>query len=219
MRSIVLFGDSHAWQWIPPLAAIAGQRDWRLVIYTKAGCAAEDVTNPNVTDEATSHCAQWRDAVFARLAAVRPSIVVISSFILDFGGLPAKMFAADMTKTIAKLKADGSRVVYIEDIPVPGFKVPDCLSDNVSNIQECSYRLNAGLVDPATRDALNQAATRDGAVVVDPRPWLCTITVCPPVIGNTVVYFDKTHLSKTFTLSLTPELSTVLSAVVPAAAG
>jgi hypothetical protein len=214
-----LFGDSHAWQWIPPLAVIASQRGWRLVIYSKEACAAEDVTNPSAISEQSSHCAQWRDSVFAGLSALRPAVVVMSSWVLDFGPLGQEMSAADTTTTIDQLKADGSKVVYIEDTPTPGFSVLDCLSTNTNDVQECSYSLTAGLTDPSTRNAVNQAAGRDGALVIDPIPWLCTTTVCPPVIGNTVVYFDKTHLSRSFTLTLAPELSAALSAVMPAAAG
>jgi peptidoglycan/LPS O-acetylase OafA/YrhL len=218
-RTVVLFGDSHAWQWIPPLAVIASQRGWRLVIYSKEACAAEDVTNPSAISEQSSHCAQWRDSVFAGLSALRPAVVVMSSWVLDFGPLGQEMSAADTTTTIDQLKADGSKVVYIEDTPTPGFSVLDCLSTNTNDVQECSYSLTAGLTDPSTRNAVNQAAGRDGALVIDPIPWLCTTTVCPPVIGNTVVYFDKTHLSRSFTLTLAPELSAALSAVMPAAAG
>ena len=189
------------------------------MIYAKEACPAEDITNPSASYEASSNCAQWRDAVFARLSALRPAIVVMSSWILDFGPLGPEISAADTTATIGKLKADGSKVVYIEDTPTPGFSVLDCLSMNINDVQECSYSLTAGLTDPGTRNAVNQAAGQDGALVIDPMPWFCTTTVCPPVIGNTVVYFDKTHLSRSFTVTLAPELSTALSAVMPAAAG
>ena len=215
-RTAVLFGDSHVAMWAAPLAAIAAQRGWRLVIYTKENCSAEDVTNPNVLQESISHCAEWRDAVFARLAVLRPAIVIMSSSVLDSGSLGPTSFAADMTKTIEKLKADGSKAVYIEDIPAPGFNVPDCLGDNPNNVQECSYRLTEGLVDPGTRTAVNQAAAGDGALLIDPIPWLCTTKVCPPIIGNTVAYLDTNHVTKTFTVSVTPELSTALSVVMPA---
>ena len=140
----------------------------------------------------------------------------MSSSVLDSGSLGPTSFAADMTKTIGKLKADGSKVVYIEDIPAPGFNVPDCLGENPSDVQKCSYRLTQGLIDPGIRTAVNQAAGGDGALLVDPIPWLCTATVCPAIIGNTVAYLDTNHVTKTFTVSVTPELSTALSAVMPA---
>jgi peptidoglycan/LPS O-acetylase OafA/YrhL len=214
-RTVVLFGDSHAWQWIPALSAIASERGWKLVIYTKEACSAEDVTNPSVSDAESSNCGQWRNAVFARLASLRPALVVMSSWVLDSGSSGPEMFAANMTTTIAKLKADGSKVVYIEDTPTPGFSVLDCLSTNTSDVQQCSYSLTTGLTDPATRTAVNQAAAQDAALVIDPIPWLCTTAVCPPIIENTVVYFDKTHLSRSFTLTLVPELAAALSSVMP----
>ncbi len=213
-RTVVLFGDSHAWQWTDALAAVASQRGWKLATYAKALCPAEDVTNPNVIDEASTHCTQWRNAVFARLAVLRPALVVMSSFLLDFGPLGTARSTGDMTKTLDKLKADGSKVVYIADTPAPGFNVPDCLSENLTDIQECGFRLNAGFPYPDLWSALNQTAAGDGALVIDPTPWLCTATVCPPVIGNTIVYPDDRHLSKSYTRTLTPELSAALSVVM-----
>jgi hypothetical protein len=211
-RTVVLFGDSHAWQWTPALVGVAVQDGWRLVTYTKGGCPVENVgANVPALDESSTNCAQWRSAAFAALSALRPALVIISS------QTKAVSTAKDMTETVNKLRADGAKVVWLEDTPYPGFDVPVCLSRYETEIRKCSFSLTTGLYEPGVRDAVNQAAARAGAVLVDPTPWLCTRRVCPPIIGDTVVYFDESHLSSTYSMSLTPELSAALANVMAGA--
>jgi hypothetical protein len=62
---------------------------------------------------------------------------------------------------------------------------------------------------------LAAAAAGAGAVVINPAPWLCTATVCRPIIGDTAVYFDESHLSRTCGVTLAPELSAALSWLMP----
>ena len=42
--TVVLFGDSHAGHWFDALTWISKQRHWRLVVMTKEGCTAAEVT-------------------------------------------------------------------------------------------------------------------------------------------------------------------------------
>ena len=51
---------------------------------------------------------------------------------------------------------------------------------------------------------------------MDTAPWLCTVTVCPPVIAGTVAYFDNSHISNAYALKLTDELSAALKPPMPA---
>jgi peptidoglycan/LPS O-acetylase OafA/YrhL len=207
-RTVVLFGDSHAWQWTQSLAAVASARHWKLVTYTKASCPAEDNTVMNAYQDYI-HCGQWRAAVFRRLAVLRPQVVIMSS-VTQADSTPTSMSA-----TIARLEADGSRVVWLEDTPSPVVDVPVCLSQYPADVQRCSYTTAAGLFALQLRDSLNRAAARDGAVVVDPVPWFCTTTVCPPIIDDAVAYFDGNHISNTYALTLAPALSAALETVMP----
>jgi hypothetical protein len=211
-RTVALFGDSHAWQWTQALAAVASQRDWKLVAYTKGGCPVYDVS-PAVpaSQVGSTNCTQWRAAAIAQLSTLRPALVIMSSQTKGFGT------AKGMTETVDAVKADGAKVVWLEDTPSPASNVPDCLSVHPTDIQKCAFSLTAGLYEPQTRTTLNQAAARAGATLINPAPWLCTARVCPPVIGNTVTYFDDSHLSSTYAMTLVPELSGALAASMPVA--
>ncbi|WP_370457879.1 SGNH hydrolase domain-containing protein [Actinoplanes sp. OR16] len=40
--------------------------------------------------------------------------------------------------------------------------------------------------------------------VVDPARWLCAGGICPPVIGNALVYRDTSHMSVGYSRALAP---------------
>jgi hypothetical protein len=113
-QTVVLFGDSHAWQWTPALNIAASERDWKLVTYTKGGCPVQNVgATVAALDESSTNCAAWRNAAFAKISALRPALVIISSQTKGF------VTAKDMTETVSKLKADGAKVVWLEDTLQP----------------------------------------------------------------------------------------------------
>jgi hypothetical protein len=58
------------------------------------------------------------------------------------------------------------------------------------------------------------ALRTEGVTVIDPTPWFCADSVCPAIIGNTLVYRDQSHVSATYIRLLAP----VLSSQLPAAA-
>jgi hypothetical protein len=107
----------------------------------------------------------------------------------------------------------------LEDTPFAGKvgSIPECLAAHSKDIQRCS--LERG--DPQTRlDAMLQrnlessAAKKAGAILIDPTPWFCTATTCPPVINDMIVYSDNSHTTATYATWLSPELGRALQQVV-----
>jgi hypothetical protein len=54
---------------------------------------------------------------------------------------------------------------------------------------------------------VEQAAKDLGATVVNPVPWFCTLSVCPVVIGNVLVYQDRSHMTTAYSAALAPVLA------------
>jgi len=75
---VVLFGDSHAAQWFPPLEQVARRRHWQLESLTKTTCPPNDLPlfSPYLGREYTE-CQQWRTSILARVRAERPTLVVL----------------------------------------------------------------------------------------------------------------------------------------------
>lgn len=127
---IVLMGDSHAFQWLVPLTAMAARRHVRLDLITKAACPVSDVTYVLTSANSASSfmigkpyhaCTLWRNAAFKEIRAIRPQSVVISSQIRPEPTSPTTL-ADGLTKSISILtnaipSHNSKHVVYIEDIP------------------------------------------------------------------------------------------------------
>jgi hypothetical protein len=62
-------------------------------------------------------------------------------------------------------------------------------------------------VGSARRSMMARAVTKAGATIVDPMPWFCSLSRCPVVVGNILVYKDDSHISTVYARLLAPLLS------------
>lgn len=205
--TMVLLGDSHAAQWAGPVFDWGLQNHWKVWLLAKSSCQAgvyPDYVVPAL-HRVYTECNEWRQKAFDFIASIRPEIVVIGS--LSKGGT---ITPDGMVEATGIIRATGSKVLFIADNPYMGIDPPSCLAQQADDIQRCSVpRSSAGLDAPA-RLAEIAGAQAGGAEVWDPTPYLCA-DVCPSVIGNVGVYKDESHLTSTFTKSLTPQLGAVLT--------
>ncbi|MBV1855036.1 acyltransferase family protein [Catellatospora tritici] len=210
--TMVLFGDSHAGHWFPPLEQIAKDRGWRLAVVTKSACSAAStlIYMPNMKRNYTE-CVQWRDAAVEYIRSLRPALVVMSSNgngdAVDIGADQAVGWANAWRKTFSRLAQPGTRQVLISDTAWPAGDAPECVSAHLSNVDACHRPTQAAIGDGRRRALVAEAAVLDGVTVIDPLPWLCTQARCPVIVGNTLVYKDNSHLTATYAKLLTPVLA------------
>jgi peptidoglycan/LPS O-acetylase OafA/YrhL len=216
-RTFVVVGDSHANAWFPAMLAFATEHHWRFVLYAKGACPPGVYPGymNNLTNRVYTECDTWRSAMFDRVNALKPDVVIVTSQTRVVAVEPS-----GMAKTVTNLSASGARVIYLEDTPYPGTTVgavPDCLAAHPDDIQQCSLVR----ADPQNRlETMLQRTTeinaaRDaGATLWDPTEWFCTATTCPAVIGNIVVYSDTSHTTATYISWLAPEFSAALGKIV-----
>jgi hypothetical protein len=210
-------GDSHANAWFPAMVAFATEHHWRFVLYAKAGCPPGNYPNyfSELTNRVYTECDTWRSSVFDRVDTLKPAVVIVTSQTRTVAVEPA-----GMATTVDNLAASGARVIYLEDTPYPGTTVgaiPDCLAAHPDDVQQCSLDRS----DPLNRlDAMIQrtteadAAKTAGATIWDPTEWFCTATMCPPIIGNIVVYSDNSHTTATYISWLAPEFGAALGTMI-----
>jgi len=214
--TVVLTGDSHAYQWYPAISQIAERRGWRLVVMTKAGCPLYDVSVDLASlRRAYTECDTWRAQAMERIEQEDPDLVVMTAAVFSSRGEDFTARWADgVGRTTRELRAStGTEVVALADTPNPDADVPTCLAENLDAVQECAIEREEALLDPARRQATARAAERAGAVVVDPVPWFC-LESCPPIIGNAPAYHDDDHISATYAAQLAPLLDERLSAAL-----
>ncbi|MFE0627432.1 acyltransferase family protein [Streptomyces sp. NPDC058864] len=220
---VVLFGDFHAAQWFPALDRLAHEHHWRLVSLTKASCKTAAVTIVNHNRPYTA-CDRWREKAFARIARLRPALVLVSS---SEAGTPARL-AADPRRqwtdgfrdTFGRLTATGASVGALLDTPWPELDAVDCTAAHPLRLSRCTRPATEAIRDPARRTAVREAARATGVHVIDPEPWLCVPDgTCPVVVGDTFVYRDDSHLADAYSEALAPVLHTRLAPLLPPTAG
>jgi peptidoglycan/LPS O-acetylase OafA/YrhL len=211
-RTMVLVGDSHANGWQPAVDAFAKANHWRFILMTKAACSPGiylTYIDP-ITNRLYTQCNFWRNAMFARVAELKPDVVLINSEIRTVDIDPT-----GMVQSIRKFQADGARVIYLEDTPNPDKvgSIPDCLAAHAVDVAKCSLPRAAGstrLEGMIQRRVEAAAAKAAGAALIDPTPWFCTETTCPPVINDTVVYADASHTTASYVKWLAPVMTEAL---------
>lgn len=206
-KNVVVFGDSHALQWFPPLIRLAENRGWRLVGLVRAGCVVGQV-------QYERPCNVWRNKAMRRIVRrERPDLVVVST---STGGryrvvhkgrrlnrrASQGVLIAGFAKTLRRLKRTGAEVVVIRDQMLAPFNPPECVSKHSDDVGRCVFYSRRKR--ERAFDAFGAARAR--ARLVDPNRILCPRHRCPSVMGRMLVYRDTYHMSATFARTLTPWL-------------
>ncbi|MEU2928349.1 acyltransferase family protein [Streptomyces sp. NPDC007251] len=208
-RTLVLMGDSHAWQWNDVYDAIGKDLRVRVVTMAKGGCSPQiyHIVNPQVNREYTE-CDSWRQSAFAALKKIHPDVLVIA----DRARREANRTGAEASFKV--FKETGARLAYMTDTPEPGQNVPDCLATHIDNITLCNRKQWQALEYPQFRTMEREVAEKYGADIIDTTPAFCTADVCPAVIGDQVVYFDNSHITSSYSKSLKPFLKPALKEIL-----
>src|SRR5262249_51790537 len=75
--TVVLFGDSHAGQWLPALEEVANQNHFRLIAMERSSCPVASVLIFSIAlKREYSECETWRDLALERIHELRPRLIV-----------------------------------------------------------------------------------------------------------------------------------------------
>jgi hypothetical protein len=200
-RTIVLFGDSHAAQWMPVLEKLAFEKNFTLVSLTKSACPAPAVVKVESGGYKNADCAEWRKNSIARIQALQPEAVLVSGmqhFELPAGySSRAQWWREGQIKTFEALQDSSENIIYISDTPHPVRDIPSCLA--------------AGRADKCNTTEPSEAIFSPGWKRINPTSWFCSET-CPAVLNGVVVYRDASHISVMASKMVEPQLlSTLIS--------
>ena len=214
-HTAVLVGDSQADMWLPAFDVAGKQQHWQIIDWTKSSCPMADlsIVNPSL-HRLYTECDTWRQQTVARIAALQPDLVFVSDSedILGATITPQQLSQATLN-TLNTLRAtSGAQVELVQDVPVPGFNLPDCVAAHPQDVNNCTFATTRAYSFPSRHRALAAAAGSSGYTVLDPISWICTSTTCPAIVANRLVYRDATHLSATFNAWLAPRVEPLLTA-------
>jgi hypothetical protein len=206
----ILFGDSHARQYLHVLATRAGEG----AMLTQAGCfSLPGVTNYSYASREASACAGHHADLARRVRERGIPVVIIANrwdrALFDpadfhrFGrasqeGWPRLEAALDQLR--ARLPA-ATRIVIIGSVPTAASAGPEMVGGYLRCLAFVNTRCPQHLPrEKAEGFAINPllaryAATHPGVRFFDPQEVLCGPQACDIVQGGKALYFDDTHLT------------------------
>lgn len=200
--TVVLFGDSQAMQWFPPLLRVARQRGWKLIGRTRAGC-------PPAAIRFASRCDRWRKETLRRIERHdKPDIVVTGTGVV-YGAvrkgrrLSPKASAPHMrrglARTLRRLRRTGARVAVMKTLTWSPDRIVSCIKRSKRKLRRCAFKRKQPT--NAVFEARAAKSVR-GAKLIDARNRVCLKKICPAVIDDMIVYRNPQHLSATFARTL-----------------
>lgn len=220
--AVLLWGDSHAHHWLPPVAAAAGQLKLNLATMTMRACRPLAVRANGDACEAfnrwlISNLPEWRAK--RRLAGIVISADWVSGMGVVFPDKPGEQrdsyfdrrahdpkqaqeyLRQELHAVLSAARDNGLRVLLVMPSPVQRFAPAHCLS--VAGEKDCKVTLAAvrQYMRTTEKTLRSTVAEFDMVRLIEPVDFLCRDGVCPAIIDGVIAYSDDDHLSKTFTNS------------------
>ncbi len=217
----MVFGNSHARMWIPAFDEIGSRLGYTTYYFVKPNCAASLVTVGELVPGSPlwQECDDFRSWALDQIAELDPALVVVASsgpnpVLYDSAGERIPKDGIDAATEagyedlFTRLASTAQRTVLLRDVPKNENLPDECLTQPGNDLGDCLFTpLAASVVDA---DISVTAATATGTEVVDPTKWVCWDGSCPAVIGDTLPYRDRGHLTTVYAASLAGELSAAL---------
>lgn len=215
-RTLMLVGDSKIAQWQTAYSDLGRATGWRVDTVTKSACPFADA---DVSDDGRvrTDCREWGRAALRQVLAAAPDVVVTSQRAAEAtleGG--DERTRGEMIRGLhsywKQLQDAGIMVVVHLDNPFPTtHPVYRCVEKNPGDVTRCAFARTEGTAASAAPVLREAAETLPGVRIVDMAPTICPDDGrCPAVIGDVLVYRAGSHLTRTFTESVEPQLAAAL---------
>ena len=216
--TVALFGDSHALAWFPALDKLSKREHWKLFSQTMSSCNPADIKAWSSTlGKIMENCPIWRSNAIQKIIARKPLFVLVGGTrnfqTLEPNGVVASqkrsyiIWESGMRRTIDAFKRAGIKVILISDVPFAKGDPIICLSAHPNSAIACANPVNDA-IDTNWLAAERAVSKAEAINLIEPQLWVCPTAPCPAIINNMLVYFDPSHLTATFSQSLSGRLGT-----------
>jgi len=202
-KTVVLFGDSNAGNWVPALDILFKAMGYRLALFGFIGC-----TTAPVPETATSQpgfpgqwqlCNTWHASLPAAVRAQKPiAIMEAASPWMTLDAQEVADWVPAMKSAFDQMTIGSPKTLRIELGTTPLFPaiMPTCLAANPTAIQKCGVNFSNPMSPYSlllARDAKIASAAK--AILLPSWQWLCYQHECSPLIKNFMVVVDRDHTS------------------------
>jgi hypothetical protein len=204
--TIAVVGGSHSSQWLPALKLIAEPSGWDVFSFTKSNCPFY-VGASGVSEKEVGSCQRWNQNVMQALLKLRPDAVFMTS--TRYNDDADDEFVPDgYINAWHQLAAAHIKVIALRDNPDFEFDVSACVELHGADSPLCALPRHRMLEIPSPTELIpNPPAT---VRFIDLSDYFCDGQVCPPVIGNVLVYRHMNHITATYVRTLAPMLQSEL---------
>ncbi|GAB3496677.1 acyltransferase family protein [Amycolatopsis cihanbeyliensis] len=197
-RRIVVVGDSHPGQFLGALLPIAERRNWQVSSLLRGGCPFSTESDIVPGDQP---CMDWNADVIDQIARIRPDVVFTTATREVRMGL-TEYTPPGYVAQWRKLAELDIPVVAVRDNPRYDFEPSSCVERYGQDAEVCA-RPRAELLSPEPPYA-GMSVLPDNVHFLDFSDYFCTERLCPPAIGNVLVYMDNNHISATYMTTMAP---------------
>jgi peptidoglycan/LPS O-acetylase OafA/YrhL len=210
--TVVLWGDSHALQWLPALDPLLKEMRLRGVLRAYAGCPSGLSGGAEVpvhfrrclgfTAAATADVLErGREGPVAVMLSSRWAVYVNERprSLVDRsargGWAPGQAaIESSLEQLAARLRDEAIPVGIALPVPELRFEAPNCLYRESPDHCAEPGAAQREYLQPAAQ-LLRRVAARYDAALMDPAAALCPADSCPVLVGNKALYLDDDHLS------------------------
>jgi hypothetical protein len=198
-NTIVVFGDSHALMWIPAILPTARADAWNVVPLIRKGCEVPKwIGNGYPSDPSSdlASCHAWYRWARQQAQRLRPDVVLVTGCCSGVHGSLATTMRNTYAATAAALRRYARTVIVIEDEEDIDSQPVDCLLAAGATLGSCMTTHTSD--DLAFNDGLARLAKAKHFGFLKTRGWFCYRNRCPMVVGTTIAYQDRNHITKEY---------------------
>lgn len=213
-KTLVLLGDSQAFQWLPAFDVWGNTHHWKVVVLAKAGChpwPSPDYTydehkTDGVATTAYPQCPVFNTWVKSKVLNLKPQAIVVGGGIGTLTSLAAEHaigIVQGMQRLVVSLAPSKAQIIMLGNIPwfIEDAPSPNCLALNTTTATRCAMNRST-LTSPARplmaemSKAISMVVKRKILPVIPVINLVCGPVKCPTISNSTVLYFDGSHVSR-----------------------
>jgi len=184
-KLLVLFGDSHAFMWLPAVLALARRDGWAVVPLIRFGCTPGNWSHENA-------CGAWYRWGIRQIRRLRPDVTLLGGSIGERPSWEVRTATAGVIAAAQTLRTLG-RLVVIGDPEGLAYDPVPCVVAPRASMPSCTTTWP--IESLAAYDTVARAMKRLGVGFLPTRGFVCYQRQCPAVVGHMIVWMDNSHLT------------------------